>query len=58
MIATTCALLAATLLGISNEQAVQRLLELARDAGGDGITMEVVDFNNYSPAVCKSLREF
>jgi len=44
--------------GISNEQAVQRLLELARDAGGDGITMEVVDFNNYSPAVCKAIREF
>ena len=44
--------------GLSNEQAVQRLLELARDAGGDGITMEVVDFNNYSPAVCKAIREF
>ena len=40
------------------EEAVQRLLELARDAGGDGITMEVVDFNNYSPAVCKAIREF
>ena len=26
--------------------------------GGDGITMEVVDFNNYSPAVCKAIREF
>ena len=44
--------------GLSNEQAVQRLLELARDAGGDGITMEVVDLNNYSPAVCKAIREF
>ena len=44
--------------GMSEEQVVQRLLELARDAGGDGITMEVVDFSNYSPAVCKAIREF
>ena len=44
--------------GVSNAQAVQRLLELARDAGGDGITMEVVDFGNYKPDVCKAIREF
>ena len=44
--------------GVTDEQAVRRLLKLARDVGGDGITMEVVDFNNYSPAVCKAIREF
>ena len=43
---------------MSEAAAVRRLLELARDAGGDGITMEVVDASNYSPAVCKTIREF
>ena len=43
---------------ISEAEAVRRLLKLARDAGGDGITMEVVDASNYSPDVCKTIREF
>ena len=43
---------------VSEAEAVRRLLKLARDAGGDGITMEVVDASNYSPAVCKAIREF
>ena len=43
---------------MSEEQVVRRLLQLAREAGGDGITMEVVDFTNYSPEVCKAIREF
>ena len=43
---------------ISEAEAVRRLLKLARDAGGDGITMEVVDASNYSPDVCKAIREF
>ena len=44
--------------GIPEVDAVRRLLELARDAGGDGITMEVVDVDNYSPEVCRAIREF
>ena len=43
---------------ISETAAVWRLLELARDTGGDGITMEVVDASNYSPEVCKAIRDF
>ena len=43
---------------ISDAAAVRRLLELARDAGGDGIAMEVVDASNYSPDVCRTIREF
>ena len=43
---------------ISEADAVRRLLELARDAGGDGITMEVVDASNYSPDVCKTIFSF
>ena len=27
-------------------------------ADGDGITMEVVDASNYSPEVCKAIRDF
>ena len=41
---------------ISEAEAVRRLLKLARDAGGDGITMEVVDASNYSPEVCEVIR--
>lgn len=43
---------------ISEAEAVRRLLRLAREAGGDGITMEVVDASNYSPAVCAEIRNF
>ena len=43
---------------ISEAEAVRRLLKLARDAGGDGITMEVVDARNYSSEVCTAIREF
>ena len=45
-------------LKISEAAAVRRLLEIARDVGGDGITMEVVDAHNYSPEVCKEIRNF
>ena len=33
-------------------------MELARDAGAAGITMECVDHKNYSPAVCDVIRGF
>ncbi len=45
-------------LGISQADAVRRLLEIARDAGGDGITMEVVDGGNYSKDVCAVISAF
>ena len=44
--------------GLSRGEVVRRLLQLARDAGGDGITMEVVDINNYSSDVCEAIRAF
>ena len=44
--------------GITEADAVRRLLELARDTGGDGVTLEVVDAENYSPDVCRAIREF
>jgi len=36
---------------VSEAEAVRRLLALAKDCGGAGVTLECVDFNNYSPAV-------
>lgn len=44
--------------GLSEAQTVRRLLELARDSGGAGITMEVVDYRNYSQAVCAEIARF
>lgn len=44
--------------GLSEARVVRRLLELARDAGGAGITMEVVDYRNYSDAVCAEIARF
>lgn len=43
---------------LSDAETVRKLLALARDAGGAGITMEVVDYRNYSPAVCREIRAF
>ena len=43
---------------ISNREAVERLLKLAKDCGGSGITMECVDYGNYSPDVCEAIRTF
>ncbi|MGI5868917.1 MAG: hypothetical protein ACOX9C_05685 [Kiritimatiellia bacterium] len=37
--------------GIGEAAAVRRLLDCASEAGGDGITMECVDYENYSPEV-------
>lgn len=45
-------------LGISEAEAVRRLLRLAKDVGGRGVVMECVDYGNYSPAVCEEIRRF
>ena len=45
-------------LGITNEEAIAKLLDLAYSAGGDGIVMECVDYENYKPAERKLIREF
>ena len=44
--------------GDKPEVAVRKLMEIARDAGASGVTMECVDFRNYSPAVCEVIRGF
>lgn len=44
--------------GLSREQVTQRLLELADEAGGDGVTLECVDFGNYSKGMCEVIRNF
>ena len=43
---------------VSEAEAVRRLLGLAKACGGAGVTLECVDFNNYSPEVRKVLRAF
>ncbi len=48
----------AKLAKISRREAVERLLKLAKDCGGAGITMECVDYCNYSPDVCEAIRTF
>lgn len=35
----------------------RRLMEMAHAAGGDGIVMECVDYNNYSDEMCRIIRE-
>ena len=44
--------------GDKPEVAVRKLMEIARDAGAAGVTMECVDYRNYSPAVCEVIRGF
>lgn len=44
--------------GLSRPECVKRLLELAAQCGGAGITMECVDCGNYNPDVCKVIRDF
>ena len=43
-------------MGVSNGKATEKLLELARQAGGDGVVLEVVDYRNYPDDVCAALR--
>ena len=44
--------------GLSRPECVKRLLELAVQCGGAGITMECVDCGNYKPDVCEVIRSF
>lgn len=44
--------------GVGKAEATRRLLELARDAGADGIVMECVDYGNYTPEMCELIRNF
>lgn len=44
-------------LGVSESEAVRRLMQLAKDCGGAGIVMECVDYENYK-AVEKTIRDF
>ena len=41
---------------LSAAQTVRKLLDMAHDAGGAGITMEVVDYANYPESVCAEIR--
>ena len=43
-------------LGVSKGEATRRLLELAREVKADGILMECVDYENYTPEMCEALR--
>ena len=44
--------------GLPRIDCVKRLLELARDCGGAGVTLECVDFDNYRDDERKLIREF
>ena len=44
-------------LNLSREEAIKKLLSLARSSGGDGIVMECVDYNNYKPNERKIIRD-
>ena len=44
--------------GISEVEAVKRLLALAAECGGSGVFMECVDYDNYKPEVCNVIRAF
>ena len=44
--------------GISEVEAVKRLLSLAAECGGNGVFMECVDYGNYKPEVCNAIRAF
>ena len=44
--------------GLSAVECGKRLLAMARDAGGDGIVMECVDYNNYPKELREAIRTF
>lgn len=44
--------------GLTQAQVAAKLLALAKEVGGQGVIMEVVDYRNYSPETCKVLRSF
>lgn len=44
--------------GMSEVEAVRRLLSLAAECGGSGIFMECVDYGNYKPEVREAIRGF
>lgn len=45
----------AKMLGITKGNATKMLVDLAHDAGADGILMECVDYNNYTDEMCRAL---
>ncbi|MBR4651795.1 MAG: hypothetical protein IKO72_00385 [Kiritimatiellae bacterium] len=46
------------LTGDKPAEAARRLMELARDVGGQGVILECVDWGNYPPEINKVLNEF
>lgn len=46
------------LTGDSQAEAARKLLQMAKDAGGEGVVLECVDWGNYKPEVNKVLNEF
>lgn len=44
--------------GLPLAEVARRLMRLAANCGGDGISMECVDYGNYSPDVCAAIRDF
>ena len=44
--------------GLSKAQVAGRLMALAAEAGADGVTLECVDYGNYTPEMCAAIRDF
>ncbi len=44
--------------GVSREEAVRRMLDIASRCGAAGVVMECVDFGNYPKADCEVIRDF
>ena len=44
--------------GLSMAEVARRLMRLAADCGGDGISMECVDYENYRSDVRAAIRDF
>lgn len=44
--------------GLTDAEVGKRLLDIAYEAGGDGVVMECVDYRNYSDALCEAIRNW
>lgn len=44
--------------GLSKAQVAEKLMALVAEAGADGITLECVDYGNYTKEMCEVIRNF
>ena len=44
--------------GLSKAQVAERLMTLAAEAGADGVTLECVDYGNYTKEMCEAIKNF